>query len=362
MVDKQITEQGSEPGRKPRIYTMPEKFLIEDKGGGGKKNTFLVVAIIIVVVLLLGVGAYILIQKLGTKNTNNANQLSNVNEQLNANTTVNGNGNTNHVNVNYFGNANMAINSNANTNLSNLNLFPNINGNSNAVTNGNVNVASSQDTDLDGLTDVEEALYGTNLSVADTDKDGYTDGQELVSGYNPNGSSKLENSDKVRIYNNSVEGYTLLYPAAWAVSDDPSDTHGKIFTAGGEFVVVSVQENPARLSARDWYLTKSPGADSSKLVTVANWSKSLSGILSPDALTAYYTAADNVYVISYNTNILSQANYKTTFQMMYKSFSLQAVANSNVSININLNTNSNTNANRNANSNLNSNTNDTNRL
>lgn len=48
------------------------------------------------------------------------------------------------------------------------------------------------DSDEDGLTDEEEAVYGTDLADPDTDGDGYTDGGEVAAGYDPNGSGKLE--------------------------------------------------------------------------------------------------------------------------------------------------------------------------
>lgn len=48
------------------------------------------------------------------------------------------------------------------------------------------------DTDNDGLFDREEVVvYKTNPLSADTDKDGYLDGAEVSGGYNPNGAGKL---------------------------------------------------------------------------------------------------------------------------------------------------------------------------
>jgi len=75
-------------------------------------------------------------------------------------------------------------------------------------------IESTVDSDVDGLTDVEEKIAGTNPNVIDTDNDGlsdyeevkiyhtnslnadsdgdsYLDGAEVKSGYNPNGSGKL---------------------------------------------------------------------------------------------------------------------------------------------------------------------------
>ncbi len=47
------------------------------------------------------------------------------------------------------------------------------------------------DTDGDGLNDIDEGLYGTDINIIDTDGDGYSDGDEVKNGYNPNGSGKL---------------------------------------------------------------------------------------------------------------------------------------------------------------------------
>ncbi len=41
------------------------------------------------------------------------------------------------------------------------------------------------DTDFDGLDDVEETKYHTNINNPDTDNDGHLDGQEVLSGYSP---------------------------------------------------------------------------------------------------------------------------------------------------------------------------------
>ncbi len=53
------------------------------------------------------------------------------------------------------------------------------------------------DTDGDGLFDREEVkVYKTDPLDTDTDKDGYADGAEVKSGYNPNGEGKLYNLEK----------------------------------------------------------------------------------------------------------------------------------------------------------------------
>lgn len=360
----QIPAPAAEQSKKPiRVMAMPEKFYIEDKGGGGgKKNNFLLIGIIILVVAILGLGAYFFITKTGNKNDD-----QNTNIPVNTNTTNLAN-NTNKTNKNTNNNVNSATN--LNSNLQNINLFSNFNTNSNANASSNINssiVPSSLDTDADGLTDIEETLYGTNPNNPDTDGDGYSDGQEVTTGYDPNGpvGKRLDSTTTVRLYSDSQEDYSILYPAAWIAGDDPQNTRGKMFSTNGEFIEVSVQENPARLSARDWYLTKSPGVDSSRILSVTNWDKTLVGVLSLDQRTVYFTKNDKAYVLNYNINILTQANYKSTFQMMYGSFGIlssQTNTNSATSINSNINTNTNTNSNANRNLNTNTNTNNLNRL
>jgi len=52
-------------------------------------------------------------------------------------------------------------------------------------------IATDVDTDGDGLTDDQEAIYGTDPMNPDTDGDGYLDGDEVAGGYNPNGPGTL---------------------------------------------------------------------------------------------------------------------------------------------------------------------------
>ena len=86
---------------------------------------------------------------------------------------------------------------NGNVNTSDVfpsaNTYRNVNvSNANAtLLGGNGNQNTLLDSDRDGLPDVQETFYGTNLNVADTDGDGYTDSQEVQSGYNPLGPGKL---------------------------------------------------------------------------------------------------------------------------------------------------------------------------
>src|SRR3990167_7739848 len=224
------------------VYAMPEKFMSpqtanpQSSGGGGGKKIFIIV-IAVVVLLLVGGGAYAFLnfdKLFGPKtpannnisltnnspvgNLNNANVNANKNTD-NSNANVNANANTNgNVNSGGFGNLNQNGNSAGNSNSANSNANANVNsslnsnGNTNAA-NSNINATSpltpSKDTDEDGLTDSEEAVYQTNVNMKDTDGDNYYDGAEVAAGFDPakGSGAKLADSAAMKAYSNSSAGY-----------------------------------------------------------------------------------------------------------------------------------------------------------
>ena len=58
---------------------------------------------------------------------------------------------------------------------------------------------ASADTDSDGLSDADEVrVYQTNPLAPDTDGDSYTDGGEVKAGYNPKGEGRLQDINRAR--------------------------------------------------------------------------------------------------------------------------------------------------------------------
>jgi hypothetical protein len=178
------------------------------------------------------------------------------------------------------------------------------------------------DSDSDGLTNVEETLYGTDPNVADTDKDGYSDGSELINLYDPTkaGGATLANSKLIKIYSNPKYDYSIFYPAKWTVNSTGTDT---IFQSSGEEnIKVSVDSNPAKVSLYEFVLTQNPTAD----LTTYTKTKTKGGfdeLISPDKLTYFVTIEnklDKVFVITYTLGADKVANYLSTLQMMVNSF------------------------------------------
>jgi len=78
------------------------------------------------------------------------------------------------------------------------------------------------DSDCDGLTNAEEALYGTDPNNADTDGDGYSDGVEVKSGYDP---LKPAPGDKIATGTTTVSSAeTSDTSSSSTSSSDPSPT------------------------------------------------------------------------------------------------------------------------------------------
>jgi hypothetical protein len=351
---------------------MPERFLgsksplgkAPTPGGKGSSKK-LIIAIVIIVVVALGVAAALMFTNVLNKNaanTNNANLVTNA-PATNTNKNVNTNKNSN-LNSNLNSNANSNVNVNSNTNANaNANANTNANTNANSNINSNPTAPNSADADKDGLTDAEETIFTTNPSVADTDGDGFPDGSEVKLGYNPKGSGKLATSSLVSTFTNSLYGASVVYPKGWTSVARSTTEQLLSNPTGDETVTVAVEDNLARLTAKQWYITKAPSADATALVDAAAWDGKSSGIISPDGLAYYFANGNQVYVISLSYGLKPTVDSRTTFEMIARGLVVDPTKvnvnvntnTANLNVNTALNSNSNSNLNSNANSNLNTN-------
>ncbi|HUT22688.1 MAG TPA: hypothetical protein VMX18_04855 [Candidatus Bipolaricaulota bacterium] len=185
-----------------------------------------------------------------------------------------------------------------------------------------LDMAYSQDSDGDKLTDQEEKLFGTGVQNIDSDSDGYSDGDEVANLYSPKDADGklLKDTNSVKTYVNDNYDYTVLYPASWfAKGTDKSDLEVVFSSDNGEFVSVWVEENIGRLSLSDWYKKQAPEANLDDLTEFGN-KNGLSGLMSPDGFTAYFVKDGFVYIVHYNIGLKDRADYPNVFKLMIESF------------------------------------------
>lgn len=112
------------------------------------------------------------------------------------------------------------------------------------------------DTDQDGLTDLEEVVFGTNAAQPDSDGDTFLDGVEVSNLYDPAISgSLLEVANTTKIIPNEKVGYQFLIPESWsAAALDGSGRRMEILPNGSsEVLSIEVFDNPDRLTVTKWY-------------------------------------------------------------------------------------------------------------
>jgi hypothetical protein len=188
--------------------------------------------------------------------------------------------------------------------------------------NNNTAAIVGIDDDQDGLTNLEEALLGTNAKASDSDGDGFKDAEELNNSYNPAGAGKISANTGLGTYQNSTFNFSLLYPVKWdrtiAATDD-----SVIFTAANhQFVQILVQPNSDQEDIVSWYRKtfNVQTIPNSQLVINASWD----GVKTPDGLTVYLTNKDKTYifVLTYNLGTINVLEYKNIFDMMVRSLKL----------------------------------------
>lgn len=110
------------------------------------------------------------------------------------------------------------------------------------VEKNNLENKEEQDSDNDGLTDIEEAKYGTDPDNPDSDGDGYKDGDEVEHGYNPLINEKVAEQDNkttiktdLRVYENQHCNCIFNYPSSWEIEDKMLEGRGWISVLSDEY-------------------------------------------------------------------------------------------------------------------------------
>ncbi len=180
------------------------------------------------------------------------------------------------------------------------------------------------DTDSDGLTDLEEALYGSPPREPDADRDSFLDGNEVFHLYTPSGKAPglLLDSGLVRQLE-SAAGWSLYVPITWQASVEEQGGGATILTGHGEQFHVRVIDRTPGTSVFDWYLAENPGILSSQIEQVTT-KGGIDGIVGIDGLTTYFPwGEEKIFVLEYRLEGQPFVNFRTTYEMMKNSLALK---------------------------------------
>lgn len=178
------------------------------------------------------------------------------------------------------------------------------------------------DTDVDGLTDLEEMLYGSDRAKPDTDDDGFLDGNEVFHLYSPivPNLARLAEDRSVISFADQLGRYTLLAPAGWVI-DTVDATKGavKFTAASGESIAIRVEENPQELAVLDWYLANTPGGSRADARPFQTKGGHAAVKPSDQSTKAYLSVGRFILVLAYDVGTEPEAHFRRTFEMVVNS-------------------------------------------
>lgn len=176
------------------------------------------------------------------------------------------------------------------------------------------------DNDLDGLSDEEEILLGTDFSMLDSDGDGYDDLTEILNLYNPIGDGRLNKNDNIAVYVNESFGYSVFYPVALEKSV-LSDESSVIFSLNeSSFIQILVEQNELDINIKNWYASRFFNlVEPYQFIEKNNWE----GVYSEDGLAIHLMSLEgekNIYTILYSVPDNQPLIYANIFKMIVNSF------------------------------------------
>ncbi len=181
----------------------------------------------------------------------------------------------------------------------------------------------STDSDSDGITDIEERMYGTDYRNPDSDGDTFLDGNEVFHRYDPNGlsPSTLLDTGAVKIFTDAALPFTVYYPLSWKQSLDTAKNMVTFKTSALASVTIAWGAKDTDLTVEDWVLKHVKDADISTLKS-SYTKEGYYTLRSKDDLVAYVDGGTHVYAFTYALNGSLEISYVQTFAMMVNSFHL----------------------------------------
>lgn len=182
---------------------------------------------------------------------------------------------------------------------------------------------ADQDTDVDGLTDAEEVLLGTDIGLKDTDADGYDDRTELLNLYNPTGIApqRLIDAGLVYAYEHPIDHWEIYVPTKWSVRATDQEQQEVVIATGvaGEDIAVAVLQNPQRLPFPEFAVGEFNVPDAGN-PSAFRTRRGAQGFRYADPKFAYFIPApDRTLTISHRLSSIPP-RYPHLFEMIVQSF------------------------------------------
>jgi hypothetical protein len=168
------------------------------------------------------------------------------------------------------------------------------------------------DTDNDGLTDAEEAIFGTDSSVPDSDGDGFTDGSEVKSGYDPStAKAKLASSARFQTVKiGSVN--SALIPETWTSAETEVGITINTFTPALFLISIpTLADKPDDLTFENWVLSASalPVNELTPFTTSAGYK----AWRSSDGLVTVVITGDEAFIVRYSVNDATSVDFRALY-------------------------------------------------
>ncbi|HJN85376.1 MAG TPA: thrombospondin type 3 repeat-containing protein [Patescibacteria group bacterium] len=184
-------------------------------------------------------------------------------------------------------------------------------------------VLPGKDTDSDGLTDKEEALYGTQPNRPDTDQDGFLDGNEVFHLFHPDGFAPRTLLDTGAVAQLRPEGMAYVINVVSLWQHDVSSTLRSLTTTApsGEKFVVTQHAVSSAQSLQQFYADDVPAVVRQNLEPFRT-KQGYTGIWTEDHKTAFVRFSDDIVLeFEYMLEGATRVEYRQTFEMFINSLS-----------------------------------------
>ena len=182
-------------------------------------------------------------------------------------------------------------------------------------------VYPGKDSDSDGLTDVEEALYRSHPLPPDTDCDAHIDGNEVHHLYDPNGKDpqRLADTRLVERIAPTGFGYSMLVVTSFERTIRADSRQLLVRVPTGEMFQIVLQPIEPTMTIMDWYRAQIPVSEQVALDSTRTKQGFVSAWTS-DQLTAYVRLSDDqLAIVTYQLGPHDRVEYRQTMEMMINS-------------------------------------------